>query len=103
MIKVYVIYPNNDDVIFDFDYYCNKHVPMIGELLGDALKGATVDAGLTSVVPGEAAAYVAISTISFESIESFQTAFGPNAEKIEADVPNFTNTVPTIQLCEQKI
>ncbi|MBT9243000.1 MULTISPECIES: EthD family reductase [Vibrio] len=103
MIKAYVLYPNKDDVIFDFDYYCNKHVPMIGELLGEAVKGATVDAGVASVVPGEAAPYVAISTISFESLESFQTAFGPNAEKIKTDVPNFTNTAPTIQLCEQKI
>ncbi|GAD88696.1 hypothetical protein VHA01S_008_00910 [Vibrio halioticoli NBRC 102217] len=103
MIKAYVLYPNKDDVIFDFDYYCNKHVPMIGELLGEAVKGATVDEGIANVVPGETAPYVAISTISFDSIESFQTAFGPNADKIKADVPNFTNTAPTIQLCEQKI
>ncbi|MEZ9103426.1 EthD family reductase [Vibrio cyclitrophicus] len=103
MIKVHVLYPNKDDVTFDFDYYCNKHVPMIEGLLGEAVTGAIVDAGVASVVPGEAAPYVAISTISFDSIESFQTAFGPHAEKIKADVPNFTNAIPIMQLSEQKL
>lgn len=103
MIKVYVVYPNKEDVTFDFDYYCNKHVPMIRELLGVTVKGATVDAGIASVVSGEPASYVAVSTISFDSIESFQTTFGPHAEKIKADVPNFTNAIPIMQLCEQKL
>ncbi|HDZ34363.1 MAG TPA: EthD family reductase, partial [Pseudoalteromonas sp.] len=37
MIKVSVLYPNADDAQFDFDYYCNVHIPLIAELLGDAL------------------------------------------------------------------
>jgi uncharacterized protein (TIGR02118 family) len=39
----------------------------------------------------------------FDSVESFQNAFGPNAEQIMADIPNFTNTQPQIQISEIKI
>ena len=42
MIKVSVLYTNGKDKTFDMDYYCNTHVPMVGGLLGDAVKGATI-------------------------------------------------------------
>ena len=43
MIKVSVMYPNSEGAIFDIEYYCNKHIPRVEELLGDALKGCAVD------------------------------------------------------------
>jgi len=45
MIKVSVLYPNGADKTFNMDYYCNTHVPMVASLLGDAVKGATVEKG----------------------------------------------------------
>ena len=39
----------------------------------------------------------------FESAEAFQQSFGPHAEAILGDIPNFTNTQPTIQLSEVKL
>ena len=39
----------------------------------------------------------------FDSVESFQAAFGPHAQAIIADVPNFTDIQSTIQLSEVKI
>jgi hypothetical protein len=36
-------------------------------------------------------------------MESFEKSFGPNAEKIMADIPNFTNSEPTIQISEVMI
>jgi uncharacterized protein (TIGR02118 family) len=33
-------------------------------------------------------------------VEAFQSAFGPHAEAILADVPNYTNTTPVIQISE---
>ena len=102
MIKVSVMYPNSEGATFDIDYYCNTHVPMVGELLGDALKGGAVDSGLAGGVPGEAAPFIAMGHLTFESVEAFQNSFGPNAEKILADLPNFTNTKPQIQISEIK-
>mgnify|MGYP001812605126 CR=1 FL=1 len=103
MIKVSVMYPNSEGANFDIDYYCNTHIPMVGELLGDALKGGAVDSGLAGGAPGEAAPFIAMGHITFESVEAFQDSFGPNAEKIMADLANFTNVQPQIQISEIKI
>jgi hypothetical protein len=40
MIKVSVFYSLKEDFKFDMDYYTNSHIPMVGEKLGSALKGA---------------------------------------------------------------
>ena len=100
MIKVSVLYPNGEGNKIDLDYYCNQHVAMVGGLLGDAVKGATVEKGLGGAAPDSPATYAAIGNLYFESMESFQKSFGPNAEKIMADLPNFTNIEPVIQISE---
>ena len=80
-IKVSVLYPNEEGKSFDMDYYCTKHVAMVGELLGDAIIGATIEQGLGGAEPGAPASYIAMGNLYFESLESFQNSFGPNAEK----------------------
>lgn len=100
MIKVSVLYPNGTDKKFDLDYYCNKHIPLVGGLLGDAVKGATIEKGLGGAAPGSEATYVVMGNLYFETMESFQNSFGPNADKIMADLPNFTNIQPVIQISE---
>jgi uncharacterized protein (TIGR02118 family) len=103
MIKVSVMYPNSSEATFDIDYYCDKHVPMAMELLGDSLKGGAIDSGLAGGAPGEAPAFIAMGHLIFDSVDSFQQSFGPNAEEILADLPNFTNTQPVIQISDIKL
>ncbi|MBQ0757189.1 MAG: EthD family reductase [Amphritea sp.] len=103
MIKVSVMYPNSSDVKFDIDYYCDTHMPMVAELLGDALKGSAVDYGMAGGAPGEAPAFVAMGHMTYESVEAFQKAFGPNAKQILSDLPNFTDAQPVIQISEIKL
>ncbi len=100
MTKVSVLYTNGAGKKFDMDYYLNTHIPMVGELLGDALKGATVEKGLGSAAPGSEAPFAVMGNIYFESPEAFGNAFGPHAEKIMGDLPNFTNIEPAIQVSE---
>jgi hypothetical protein len=38
MIKVSVLYPNNERSKFDMSYYCNSHIPMVQEKLGKCAK-----------------------------------------------------------------
>ena len=45
MIKVSVLYPNNEGSSFNMDYDLNSHFPMRKDRLGDACKGAAVEAG----------------------------------------------------------
>lgn len=98
MIKLSVMYPKGEGTTFNMDYYLNTHIPLVGKLLGDAIKGATVEEGLGGPVPNSPAAFAAMGNLYFESIESFQSSFGPNAPEILADIPNFTNTEPTVQI-----
>lgn len=99
-IKVSVIYPNSESKNFDMDYYCNTHLPMVSGLLGDALKGASAEKGIGSAAPGSEAPFAAVGTMYFNSVEDFGSSFGPNAEKIMQDLPNFTNIEPMVQISE---
>ncbi|NQZ82179.1 MAG: EthD family reductase [Colwellia sp.] len=103
MIKVSVMYPNSSNATFDIDYYCDIHMPMAQGLLGNSVKGSNVDYGLGGGVPGEMAPFIAIGHLLFDSIDSFQNAFAPHAEKIMGDIPNYTNTQPQIQISEIKL
>ncbi|MFT4525808.1 MAG: hypothetical protein ACI85F_001965 [Bacteroidia bacterium] len=100
MIKVSVMYPNGEGKHFDMDYYCSKHIPLVGGLLGDAVKAATVEKGVGSGAPDSPAAYAAMGNLYFEDMNSFQNSFGPNADEIMADLPNFTNMEPIMQVSE---
>lgn len=96
MIKVSVLYPSGEGKTFDMDYYCNKHIPLVAGLLGDAVKGATVEQGLAGGEPNSQPPYLAMGNLYFNSVEDFQNSFGPNTEKIMADAANYTNSEPTI-------
>jgi uncharacterized protein (TIGR02118 family) len=103
MIKVSVFYTNNEGSKFDMNYYCNSHIPMVRQKLGAACKGAAVEQGITGATPGSRPGFIAMGHIYFDSVEAFQTAFGPHAEAIMADIPNYTDIQPTLQISEVKI
>jgi len=100
LIKVSVMYPSKPNYTFDMDYYVNKHVPMVVGLIGDSIKGAAIEKGLSGGSPDAKPAYVAQGHMYFESIESFQNSFGPNADKILGDIPNYTDIEPAILISE---
>lgn len=100
MIKVSVLYPNGADRNFNMDYYLNTHVPMVVGLLGDALKGATIEKGLSGAEPGSPSAYLVMGNMYFDTMESFGAAFGANAQQIMGDAPNFYNGEPVVQISE---
>ncbi len=43
MVKVSVMYPNHEGTKFDMTYYINRHIPMVRQLLGSALRGVSVE------------------------------------------------------------
>lgn len=100
MIKVSVMYPNTPGARFDHDYYRDRHMPMVAAKMGAACRSYTVDRGLAGGAPGAPATYVAMCHIFCDSIEAFQAAFGPHAKSIMADVPNYTDIAPTMQVSE---
>jgi len=103
MIKVSVLYPNNAGSTFDMAYYCDQHIPMVRQLLGAELKAVAVEQGIAGGEPGSPPPYLAMGHLSFESLEAFQTAFAPHAQKLLGDIPNYTNSQPTIQISEVRL
>jgi uncharacterized protein (TIGR02118 family) len=102
MINVCIMYPNTEGSHFDMAYYCAKHIPLVRRLLGPALLNAVVEEGLGGMEPGSRAPYAALGNLYFESLDAFQKAFGPHAAQIVGDIPNYTNTQPTIQISSVK-
>jgi uncharacterized protein (TIGR02118 family) len=100
MIKVSVMYPNTPGGRFDHDYYRDKHMPLVKARMGDACKYYTIDKGLAGGAPGAPATYVGMCHIFCDSLEAFQTGFGPHAKEIMADIPNYTDQSPVIQISE---
>jgi uncharacterized protein (TIGR02118 family) len=47
--------------------------------------------------------FVVLGHLMFESIEDFQQSVVANLPKFVADLPNFTNIQPTLQISEVKI
>lgn len=100
MIKVSVMYPNQAEARFDHEYYRDKHMPMVKAKMGDTCKYYTVDKGLAGGAPDQPATYVGMCHIFCDSVEDFQAGFGPHAEEILADIPNYTDLSPVIQISE---
>jgi len=103
MIKVSVFYPYSQGVKFDMGYYLQKHIPMVQKLVGPALKAITVEQGIAGGAPGATITYTTIAHLTFNSVDTFQAAFGAHSTEIMADVPNYTAIQPIIQISEVKL
>ena len=98
MIRVSVLYPAGDGKRFDHRYYSDTHMPMAARLL-DAVRHET-DRGISAFPADMPATYVAIGHFYFHSLEDFHTRFAANVRQIVADVPNYTDITPTMQISE---
>ena len=99
-IKVSVFYPNTAGKKFDIDYYLNKHAPLVSKTLGSALVDSSYDKGPGGGAPGSPAPFVAIANLYFNSMEEFGASFGPSAPVFMADMPNYTDIEPVVQVSE---
>lgn len=100
MIKVTILYPNGEGKKFDMDYYSSKHMPMVASLLGDSLKLFGIDKGIGGRTSTDTIPYLAIGYLYFDRLSAFQKSFGPHAEKIRGDIPNYTDIQPVVQISE---
>lgn len=100
MIKVSVMYPNKPGARFDHAYYRDKHMPLVKARMGETCLFYTVDKGTAGGAPGEAPTYVGMCHVHCDSVESFQRGFGPHAKEILADIANYTDLAPVMQISE---
>jgi uncharacterized protein (TIGR02118 family) len=103
MIKVTVLYPNAPNATFDMNYYVTHHMPLVRDKCAPACRSIAAERGLAGGEPGSQPPYIAVGHLTFDSVDAFQKAFAPNAPEILADIPNFTNTKPIIQISEIRL
>ena len=96
MQRVTVLYPNGADVKFDFDYYLTKHVPWVAGLVGQSIE---VRRGISSPT-GTPAAFICVATIHIKSAADGEAVLAQHGPQIMADIPNYTNSVPSLQFDE---
>ena len=96
MYYVTVMYPNRDDVKFDFDYYTSKHIPMVSQLLDAKIE---VCKGIDSLA-GTPSPLRCTARIRVNSLEQFQAAMAEHGARIMGDIPNYCNVQPTVQIDE---
>ena len=100
MIRVTVLYKNMPDSEFDFDYYVNTHMPLAKKRLADFGMGDfEVERGIEAA-DGEAAPYICVMHAELATIDGFRRGFEKHGEELSADVPNYTNITPEIQISE---
>jgi uncharacterized protein (TIGR02118 family) len=101
MIRVSVHYSGKAGARFDHDYYRDKHMKLVRERLGGlGLVRAEIDRGLAGGAPGSAAPFACIGYLYFNSLDDFKKAMGAHGKEFMADVPNFTDITPEVQISE---
>ena len=101
MIRISVMYPSGEGKKFDYDYYTKTHMGMVRSRWGGmGLVKVEVDRGVAGGVPGAPAPYAAVGHVFFDSLENFQKASKAHGQELFADVPNFTDIAPQVQISE---
>ena len=75
---------------------------MVKAKIGTSCVGFTVDAGIAGGAPGSPAPYMAIGTLLFESMDTFGAAMAAHGAQIMADIANYTDSQPVMQISEVK-
>jgi uncharacterized protein (TIGR02118 family) len=96
MMRCTVFYPNKDGAKFDFDYYLKKHIPLANDVLGGKFE---VSKGLPGA-DGSAPAFLCVATIKVASPSDFAARNKARGRELGADVTNYTNVTPIIQMEE---
>ncbi|GAB4364250.1 MAG: hypothetical protein OHK0021_08070 [Bryobacter sp.] len=99
MICVSAFYPAAGEGRFDFEYYLNRHIPLVRQLLTPlGMLRMEADEGLGGFLPGSAPNYRAIARMYFSTVEEFQHAAETAGNQIFADIPNYTDIPVEIQV-----
>lgn len=99
MITATLLYPKSPDTRFDMEYYLNQHTPLVRDTLTPAgLVRLELEEGLVGATPDAPPTYTLIARLCFNTLDDLQTAFGTHAPVLLADIPNFTDAQPVMQI-----
>ena len=94
---VTVMYPGGSGTRFDMDYYLGRHMPLVRERWTPmGLKEARVVKG-AGTPDGGPAPFQVMALLTWDSVDSFKKAAERDGAEIFGDIPNFTDTQPSVQ------
>ena len=98
MFKASVMYPNEEGVKFDIDYYRTTHMELVHKHLKPfGLIKFEVDKGVSGG-GDQPAPYICIGHLYFETQEGYDKGMAKAAPVLRGDIPNFTNVTPVRQI-----
>ena len=99
MVIVSVLYPSLQGSRFDHAYYRERHLPLVRKLLEPyGMRSLTyfIPAGEEGQVP-----FRLIAELRFDSMANTDAALHAHGPATQADIANFTDTVPVIAIGEE--
>lgn len=100
MYKVSVMYPNQKDARFDFDYYKTKHMDLVKKHLQPfGLTKTGVDKGISGG-GDQPAPYICIGNLYFDSQDGYDLGIAEAGPILRGDIANFTDITPVRQISE---
>lgn len=85
---------------FDMDYYLNRHLTLVKEKVGEALNESRIERGLSGGTPDSLPEYAVVARLYFDSLDDLAKYMAPHSLVFQADIPNFTDVTPTIQISQ---
>jgi uncharacterized protein (TIGR02118 family) len=101
MIKVTVLYPNEEEKKFDHGYWTTTHLNLVQSLLGPmGLVNGEMEKGISGTDPNAPAPFIAIAHLYFNKVEEVHAAFMEHGRAIMGDIANYTDIKPQFQISE---
>jgi uncharacterized protein (TIGR02118 family) len=101
MVRITICYPNRPGARFDLDYYVTKHFALVVKRFGKyGLKRTSASRGVGGLVPGSPAEAMIQGQLDFDTMENLQAAMAAEGAEVLADIANYTDIQPRIQIDE---
>ena len=97
-LAIQIFYPAGDGINFDFDYFVNSHIKLVGRHWGKYLVSTSLVRGIASG-PDMPPAFSIVATLTVADQAALDAILANSAE-VNADVPNYTNATPQILIGE---
>lgn len=89
------MYPNDEDITFDESYYLQTHMPLVESIWKKHGLVSWKIIKYTTALDGSRSKYLIAANLVWESEDAAKSALqDPEAPRIFADIPNFTNKQP---------
>lgn len=100
MFVISVLYPLTPGTTFDMDYYLNSHLPLVNRLFEPmGQREARVFKGISDGGEGTPT-FGVIAELFFDDMDSLMAALSAHGAETQADIPNFTDSIPVVQISE---